>query len=152
LYGLSADCEHWGNAALLHHPVAGAETLCLDLEDEMVVIATRDRRWQIETSPGETVVRAVGASSPAHIKLKPDGTVEIHGTRVDLGAAALSDAQRVAIGALVDARLTKLQAAFDAHVHASVTSLGTPTPPTAVPGVIPVGPLASVAATKTRAQ
>ena len=58
--------------------------------------------------------------------------------------------QFVALANLVLDRLTKLQNAFDTHVHATAAA-GPPSPPTAVPGVIPVGTLASVAATKVKA-
>jgi hypothetical protein len=56
----------------------------------------------------------------------------------------------VALASLVLDRLTKLQTAFDAHMHATAAA-GAPSPPTPVPGMIPVGALVSVAATKVRA-
>jgi hypothetical protein len=83
----------------------------------------------------------------ATIKIKADGTVTLGS---DAGAQAL------ALAHLVDARLQRLQAAFDVHVHATAAT-GTPSPPIPPaapplpPGVtIPVGSLASVAATKVR--
>ena len=49
-----------------------------------------------------------------------------------------------------DAALARLQAAFDVHVHATAGSTGTPSAPTAVPDLIPVGELDSVAASKAK--
>lgn len=68
---------------------------------------------------------------------------------ITMGDPALADF--VALSTKNDANLTRLQAAFDAHVHATAGGTGTPSPPTAVPGVIPVGALPSTAATKVKA-
>ena len=92
------------------------------------------------------LVRANGAveietGGATALKVAPDGTV-------NLGAA--TGAAFIALASYVDARLTALQIAFDSHVHATA-ALGTPSPPTAVPGVIPVGTLETTAATKARA-
>jgi hypothetical protein len=56
------------------------------LGDDKVVIATKDRRFQISLEKGEAVITAMGASSPAYIKLKPDGTCVIVSTGVRKGA------------------------------------------------------------------
>ena len=85
----------------------------------------------LEIAQGDTMV----------VRIDPDGTVHLGGAAGDL----------VALAALVNDRLTRLQTAFDTHVHATAASVGTPSPPTPVPGAIPVGTLPSVAATKTRA-
>lgn len=87
---------------------------------------------------GAVEIETGGATA---VKVAADGVVH-------LGAAA--GASFVALATAVDARLTALQAAFDAHVHATA-ALGPPVPPTPVPGVIPVGSLATVAATKAKA-
>ena len=47
-------------------------------------------------------------------------------------------AKALALAEKVDARLTAIQAAYDAHTHVSVTSLGTPTVPVPL-----IGPLAA---------
>jgi hypothetical protein len=70
--------------------------------------------------------------------------VQIGAAVIALGAGATDF---VALASLVMARLNRLQAAFDAHVHATAAA-GPPSIPTAVPGVIPVGTLADVASTK----
>jgi hypothetical protein len=56
----------------------------------------------------------------------------------------------VALAGKVDDGLGKLQSAFDQHVHATAGT-GTPSGPTIVPGVIPVGTLDSTAASKVKA-
>ena len=72
------------------------------------------------------------------------------------GLAALHEriAQRQADLAALKSRpdrLDKLQAAFDAHMHATAAT-GPPSPPTPVVGLIPVGALAPVAAAKVKAE
>lgn len=94
---------------------------------------------------------ATGSVEPPEV-LRRHG---LHGVVIPLTAPALSDVQFVALANLVDARLAKLQYAFDNHVHATA-ALGTPSPPipdpSAVPPpVVPVGSLASVAAQKVKA-
>lgn len=78
----------------------------------------------------------IGFDDGARVSIKTDGSVHL---ATDTGTA-------LAMASAVNDRLTKLQAAFDAHVHLAA---GTPTAvPTTVPGVIPVGTLADVGATK----
>lgn len=57
----------------------------------------------------------------------------------------------VALAGLVMARLNAIQQAFDTHVHATA-AVGPPVVPTPVAGVIPIGPLGNVAATKVKAR
>lgn len=87
----SADtCEWWGHPAISCKPPAGGEALFIDLGGERVVLGVKERRWQVSVADGECVVRALGSASPAYIKLKPDGTAEVHAERVDLGGEALA--------------------------------------------------------------
>lgn len=96
------------------------------------------------------LVRANGA-----VEIETGGAtafkVDANGT-VNLGAAA--GAAFVALASYVDARLTQIQAAFDAHTHiiAGITAAaGAPIVATNAPPASPIGPLATVAATKARA-
>lgn len=89
------DEELWAHAPLLYKPVAPdstghCEALFYRLGDEKVVIATKDRRFQIEVADGEVVVTAMGANSPAYIKLKPDGTAVIKSSAVRIGVEGAS--------------------------------------------------------------
>lgn len=88
----SPDCEAWGDAALLSRPVDGAECVYMQAGDERVVIATKDRRWQIELQAGEVVLRAMGAGSPAYVRLKPDGECDIVSNKIRMGAATAGQA------------------------------------------------------------
>ena len=112
-------CELWAHAPLLYKPIAGAEQLYVELGDERVVFATKDRRWQIATGDGEVVLRAVGADSPAYVKLKPDGSAEIHATNINLGGSATDD---VALNTLVK---NAVDEAIASHTHASFGGPGT---------------------------
>lgn len=65
-----------------------------------------------------------------------DGTgVYVRSGRVDLGVKNASYA--VALAEKVNSRLTHLETAFNAHMHPTA-ALGPPSPPTPVPGAIPV--------------
>lgn len=133
--------ELWGHAPLLYQPVAGAEQLYVELGDERVVFATKDRRWQIETADGEVVLRAMGASAAAFIKLKPDGTAEVHATSINLGGGA---SQSVSLDELVR---TAIETAIQGHTHTGVTTGGG----TSGNGVL-AAPVLSTAASKVRAE
>lgn len=142
--------EWWGTTpGVLCRPPAGAEACGLDLGSERIVLGVKERRWQVAVEEGECVVRALGAGDAAYIKLKPDGTVEVHATAIQLSGddAAAARADRT------DAALRKLQLAFDNHVHATAGT-GAPSPPilpAPLPGTtVPVGTLASSAADKVR--
>ena len=145
-------CERWGDAAVLSRPPAGAEQAYIQLGDERIVFATRDRRYTITVAEGEVVVRAMGAGSPAYVRLKPNGDAVIVGANIHLGAESVSTF--VALANLVNARLSAIQTAFDTHLHPVVGAApaAPPTPPTVGVPTALIGTLASVAASKTRAQ
>lgn len=148
--GQFAEQETYGLSSVLERPQDGAECVFVDIGDERVVIATKDRRWQIPLAKGEVVVRAMGAASPAYVKLKPDGTAEIHALRIDLGGESLS--VLAARADYTDSRIAALVAAMNSHTHpvpgvtagpASVVASANPTAATAQ---------SSVACTKVRIQ
>jgi len=90
-----------------------------------------------------------GVRSPADPLTEVDAVaMVIAGAELRLGDKTAS--AFVALASLVSARLDALQQAFDAHMHATA-ALGPPVVPTPVPGLIPVGALAAVAATKVKA-
>lgn len=94
---------------------------------------------------GEIVIRA--GTDGGTITVKPNGDIVIEpgaGKDVYLGDGAAT--KRVALADDVDDRLAALQTAFDAHVHPTAAP-GPVSPPTPVPGVIPVGALATTAST-----
>lgn len=94
--------ETWGHAPLLYKPIDDSENMYIELGDERVVIATKDRSHQVEVGDGEVVIRALGSATAARILLKPDGNIEI-------GASAT---QFVALASLVEAQLNTLKTAI----------------------------------------
>jgi hypothetical protein len=120
------DCELWGHAPLLYAPVAPdtvdavtdadhCEAIFWDLGDERVVIATKDRRWQIEVAEGEVVLRAMGAVAPAYVHLKPDGTATIKATAVNMGPT-LAPTQAFLRGTAFVAALNTWLVAHDTYI------------------------------------
>lgn len=113
-------CELWGSGALLERPAAataegGPEVIAIRRGDELVGIATRDRRWQVTLEAGEVVVRAYG-SGAAVLRLKPNGDAVL-GDQVYLGGPTASDF--VALASLVNAKFDKL---YDAITAAAVSA------------------------------
>lgn len=119
----SADeCEVYGSAGVQTKSLPGADRMFVDLAGERVVIGQRETRWQIAIESGETVLRALGPGKPAYIKLRPDGSVLIEGTRIVLGADSATT--RPALAELV---ATAVNAAIVGHTHASFSAPGAPT-------------------------
>lgn len=162
------DSELWAHAPLLYAPAAPSatdavsdaehcEALFYQLGDERVVIATKDRRWQISVGEGEVVLRAIGPGAPAYVHLKPDGSASIHATSINLGGTAT---HFVALSNLVLAELNKLWAAIETHTHPVAGATAGPTVAKATAaaaaglwsGAVAVNSASSVAATKTKAE
>lgn len=129
------DCELWGHAPLLYAPVAPdlvdaatdadhCEAIFWDLGDERVVIATKDRRWQVEVAEGEVVLRAMGAAAPAYIHLKPDGTATIKATAVNMGPT-LAPTQAFLRGTAYAAAFSTWKTALDAYLTVVAGATGT---------------------------
>ena len=107
--------ETWGDAPLLYQPLPGGEALTVELGDERVVIATKERRWQIAIEAGEVVVRALGQDA-AYVRLSPDGTCTIEAKAVNLGSEG---GQLVALDSLVRSAISS---AIAGHTHTGVTT------------------------------
>lgn len=90
-----------------------------------------------------------GLRSPGAPLTEVANALVIAGAEIRLGSITAADF--VALASLVDNRLGKLQAAVDGHMHATAAA-GPPVTGTPIPGVFPVGALASVAATKVKAE
>jgi hypothetical protein len=106
------------HAAILYRPAApdadgACEAIYLRTGDDVVVLATRDTRWQLSLEEGEVAVRAFGASA-ALVKLRTDGIVELGG--VDLVELA-------AVASKVEQELDLLWDALSSHVHPAGTLL-----------------------------
>lgn len=77
----------------------------------------------------------------------------LHAVCIPLIARAAQAVQFVALANLVQERLDTIQAAFDSHTHITTATVGaTPTPGVNSPTAAPIGPLASVAASKVKAR
>lgn len=133
-------CEWWGEPGISFKPEAGAEAMYIDLNGERVVIGVKSRKYQIAVEDGECVVRAFGPDSPAYVKLKPDGSIEVHG-HAFLGGDATTATFGVPLAELI---ATAVNAALVGHTHLSATA-GSPTGP----GVVTVPVLASAIASAT---
>jgi hypothetical protein len=103
--------EWWGHPAIACKPPAGGEALYVDLNGERLVFGVKERRWQVSVADGECIVRALGAGTPAYIKLKPDGTCEIHATTIKLGGDTATAA--VPLNTLLQTNLAAIAAAFN---------------------------------------
>lgn len=135
---LPSASEWWGNPSVNCMPLPGGENLSIDLGGERVVFGAKERRWQVRIEQGECVVRALGPPPAAFIKLKPDGSIELHGLAIKLGGdAAVSS---VALAQLV---ASAVNLALVGHTHVSA-SPGAPTGP----GVVTV-PVVAAAISST---
>lgn len=134
--------ELWGNAAVQYRPPApdatgATEILFVRRGDEVIGIATIDRRWQVDLVDGEVVIRALSGTT-SRIRLKPDGSVIIEAGVVKLGSSAASEG--IALGTTLQSFLGSLKTWADTHVHSGVTvgggvtGIGAPLSP-AVPTV-----------------
>lgn len=115
----------YGNAAVLLRPAApegsgddqvGMEVVYLRSGDDMVPIAHRETRWQVDLEEGEVVVRALG-SDAARIRLKPNGDCIIESTtNIKLGSDSASEG--IPLG-------DSLKSYLDNHKHGYIDSKGT---------------------------
>lgn len=158
------DAETLQPAGLLARPAVTdtLEGIAVQRGDELVCLVLVDKGAATQSlEEGETRLYGVGSGNATTvIRVRANGDVEVSTggvvrQRVDsstgvvhLGASSAADF--VALATATKTALDKLQAAFDAHVHPTA-AVGPPSPPTPVPGVIPVGALGSVAATKAKA-
>jgi len=95
------DCETWGEAAVLARPAdpttdGKMEVLMLRGGDELIAIASKDRRWQISLEKGEVRIRAFGASA-GYVHLTPSGAVYVTG-RASGNVVVDVDAGQVQLG------------------------------------------------------
>lgn len=87
-----SDNELWSHACFSYKPATGTECLFIQLGDERVTFATKDRNHQITVANGEVVIRALGSANAAYVLLKPTGEVLIKSTAVKIGADTAAQA------------------------------------------------------------
>ncbi|MEQ8721045.1 MAG: hypothetical protein RID81_07195 [Sandaracinaceae bacterium] len=139
------DCEIWGHAAILWRPAAPSsdgecEAVVWRRGDELVAVATKERRWQVDLEAGEVVIRAFGAGA-ASLRLKPDGSAILEATDIRLGSEAVTNF--LARADHVDANLDTILNAFNMHTHS------TPSGASGAP-LVTAGPLVGTASDYTR--
>lgn len=137
-----AGVEHFQPYGFAAVPLAGAEGIMLALgghADHALVIAVADRRYRLRNLQAGEV--AIYTDEGDEIRIKRGGTIEVKASsQVKLtapGVVLVNDSDAMALASRTDARLAHLEAAFNAHVHATAAP-GPPVPPTPIPGVIPV--------------
>lgn len=89
------DQPFYGNAAVLVRPAAPTdaghvEVVYARVGDEMVVLAHRDVRWQVDLEEGEVVLRNM-SDTAARIWLKADGSVIVEAQSIKLGSKDASE-------------------------------------------------------------
>lgn len=139
--------EVYGEAALLHRPAdadaTGApEVIVWRHGDERIVIATKDRRWQVELEKGDVCLRAFGENKP-RLFLRADGTAVLEADTIKLGDAGATEA--IALGTATKNHLDAVKAWLDALTlpvtgTANLTSgavTGTAGPPVSASPTVP---------------
>lgn len=116
-----SDQPLYGCAAVMLRPKSadanGAfEVVFVRHEEQLVPIAHRETRWQVDLEEGEVVVRAFGDGA-ARVRLKPNGDAILEATRILLGSSGASEG--VPLG---DSLKTWLAA--HTHDHSSLTCTG----------------------------
>ncbi len=119
------DCEVWGEPAILWRPAApdssgSCEALTWRRGDELVIVAGKERRWQISLEEGEVVLRAFGPGA-ATVRLTASGGAVIDATEIKLGSTA---AQHIALGDALQTYLASLKTWLDTHTHGGVLAGG----------------------------
>jgi hypothetical protein len=118
----ASGCELWGAAPLQYRPLAGTEVVLLRRGDEIVGLATKDRRVAVAIEEGEVVVTNLSSSSPARIRMLASGEVLIEASKVGVVAldGSISDAaEALAKASAVEDALTTLKNAINSAVVAS---------------------------------
>jgi hypothetical protein len=149
------DSELYGHAPLMYRPpdpddAGRCEGILWRWGDERIVIATKDRRWQVEPAAGEVILAALGkdGTEQARVSLAADGTITITGDTVVVAAdnVYLGDGgatKHVAYREDVEGAFSTLRSEFLTHVHTAVTvgsgSSGAPASPLSDPGTLGSG-------------
>jgi hypothetical protein len=110
----------WGHAAVLWRPPGDTEVLFVRNGDELLTVASRETRWQVDLSEGDVCVRNLNGTNPVRLWLKADGTAVLEANTVKIG-----DAGGTALKGHLDgikSHLDALQTWASTHTHAGVTT------------------------------
>jgi len=137
----------WGHAAILARPTAPdsnggeCEVIFVRRGDELVPLASRDLRWQVDLSEGDVIVRSL-SNSGSRIRLQADGKVIVEGDTVYVGDSTATEA--IALGTALKNHLTSVKTWMDTHTHiltisaqAGAGGTGTAAPPSGASPSVP---------------
>lgn len=108
----------WGHAAILWRPRVDTEVLFVRSGDELLTLASRETRWQVELSEGDVCVRNLSGTKPVRLWLKADGTAVLEADEVKLGDSGATEA--IALGTTLKSHLDSLKSYIDGHTHGYV--------------------------------
>ncbi len=124
------DAEMYHNPGISSAPTKQDRVVSVRLKSgTRVIVGSHNYRINIEVTDGETKVYSTNADGTilkSVIKLDNDGNIDLNG-----------DGKKFVTFSELDTALQTFKTALNLHVHASVTSLGTPTPP-ATPMIIDI--------------
>lgn len=135
----------WGHAAIVFRPPADTEVLFVRRGEEMLPIASRETRWQIDVEEGEVVVRNLVSDSAqqARIRLKANGECVIDSPKVYIGDGAATE--KIALGTAIKNYLGDLRT----HLESMRTTLNTHIHPLAISAASGAGGTGTSSATAT---
>jgi len=115
-------CELWSQAPLQFRPLASTEVLFLRRGDEIIGIATKDRRVAVVIDEGEAVLTNLKTGSDAvRVRLRADGEIVLEGAAarfVDAGDAAALANKALALAQQTNDNFSTFRTAYLAHTHA----------------------------------
>lgn len=116
----------WGHAAVMARPKApttspegSCEVIYLRRGEEMVSIASRDLRWQVDLSEGDVVIRNLDGTNPVRLHLLADGTAVLEANTVKIGDASATE--KIGLGTAIKSHFDSLKTYVDNHVHVAGT-------------------------------
>lgn len=108
------DQDIFGNAAVLLRPMPPSggksfEVIFYRGGEQLIPIASREPRWQIDLEEGEVVVRSLSETA-ARVRLKPDGSCIVEAESIKLGSEDAS--KHVALAEDVESQLERIKSAI----------------------------------------
>jgi hypothetical protein len=130
----------WGHAAILARPKpptsspsGHVEALFLRRGEELIPIATRDLRWQIDLEEGDVVIRNLDGTKPTRLHLLASGVAVLEADEVRIGDSGATNT--IGLGDVIKNYLTTLRseletlrAAHNTHNHPTAP-VGVVSPP-----------------------
>lgn len=131
----------WGNAAVQMRPkpdTAGSfEVVFLRRGEEMVPLASREIRWQVDLAEGDVCIRNLDGTKPVRLWLKADGTALLEADEVKIGDSGAT--QAIGLGTAIKGHFDALKTYIDAHKHVYVDDAAgaqLTTPPCSAPPAV----------------